>query len=857
MQPGTRLTLLSAGAGTGKTTLLAEWLRTLEHPVAWLSLDSADNDAARFWRHLAAAIETAGEPAGSRMLALLEASDSDSVSPTFDDLLSNLAVSRTPENRLVVVLDDYHVIRAEEIHDSLGRLLDREMPGLHLMIASRHDPPLPLSRLRGRGQLSEIRANDLKFSRLEVGAFLQSANASLEPQDLDTLASRTEGWAAGLRLAALSLAGRHDTAAFVREFAGSHRFVFDYLLDEVLALQSPDTRDFLLRTAILDRLTSELCDAVLQRSGSAEVLDQLERSNLFLVPLDSSREWFRYHQLFREVLRVRAAQELAAELPALHQRAAAWHLEHADFEAAVAHAQACSDPALLAEAVEAAWQEMDRDRRSRQWLEWALLVPAEIAEGRPALAAGIAWAYLTAGNLEAAEHWLEHSSQGDTGAGHPSSHPGPRYLRSSLASARAYMALSNGDTVACAEHARFALDHLPPSEPSLRARPLSLLAIAHWATGELDEAAAILTSEINRATRDGDISFLLPGTYALAELERSRGRLEAAERACTAAIQFCPEGSACELRTADLQTLLADIALARNDLDESENRLARSKELGDQFPLPHWRYRWLVVSSLLASAQGRHDEALSRAEEAERLYVRGPVPDVRPIAAVRARIALRAGHTDEAMRLAASLTAVEPGLDTYLTEYSHLTRARIVLENQDLPAAEGLAREVEQSAMSNGRPGPLAEALLLRAVAAARGGAPTASERLERAAVTASPHRFLAPFAEFWPALATTVAAALREPRAFPATRELQADLGPPRAPGGGPGTSAALHEPLTAREREILAMLADGHRNQDIADELVISLATVKRHVANLYGKLGVTHRTEAVALANRLGLL
>ena len=401
------LVLVCAPAGFGKTALLADWVRSGDRRVAWLSLDAADNDPARFWRHVVAALDRARPGIGERVAPLLGPPRS-----SFEGLVTaliNELAARPGEDEIALVLDDYHLVDARPVHASLAFLLEHLPPGLHLVLAGRSDPPLPLARLRAGGQLAELRADELRFTAEEAAALLRAAiGADLPAAAVAALAARTEGWAAGLHLAALSLRGQADPAGFVATFSGSHRYVLDYLAGEVLDGQPEEVRAFLLQTSVLERLSGELCDAVTGRTGSQAMLEQVERANLFLVPLDEVRGWWRYHHLFADLLRARLQQQHPDRLAALHRNAAAWSAEHGLADDAVRHAVAAGEMTWAARLVEQHFDAVYMLRSEETTVQrWLSALPAELVQSRPRLLLAQALLAATGGRVEAVEPPLD------------------------------------------------------------------------------------------------------------------------------------------------------------------------------------------------------------------------------------------------------------------------------------------------------------------------------------------------------------------------------------------------------------------------------------------------------------------
>jgi LuxR family maltose regulon positive regulatory protein len=479
-----KLTVVSAPAGFGKTTLLAEWLATSEAAkdrAAWVALDQSDNEPALFWAYFIAALQTVHAQIGKNTFALLHSPQPVPVETLLGTLLNEVGAIG---ERVVLVLDDYHLIGAQPIHQGIGFLLDHLPPQLRLVIAGRADPPLPLSRLRARGELAEVRAADLRFTANEPAAFLNEVmGLHLAAEDIATLETRTEGWIAGLQLAALSMQGREDVAGFIRAFAGDDRYIVDYLAEEVLQRQSEQVRSFLLQTSILHRLTGTLCDAVTGQEGGKAMLEALERGNLFVVPLDDKRRWYRYHQLFADDLQARLLEEHPDQVPVLHARASEWYERNGQPDDTIHHALAAADFERVAGLVErVARATMRRSNQSARLLEWLKVVPDDLVRARPVLSTYYAFALLGMGEMDAAatrlsdaERWLDarhnEPASGARGAVDTNDRPGaaqsrmvvadPEELRSlqgTIALARSFRAQALGDVTGSVEQARRALN---------------------------------------------------------------------------------------------------------------------------------------------------------------------------------------------------------------------------------------------------------------------------------------------------------------------------------------------------------------------------------------------------------------
>ena len=733
-----RLTLISAPAGFGKTTLLGEWLGGFERPAAWLSLDEGDKDPTRFLAYLVAALQTVTPDIGEGVLGALQSPQPPPTEAILTALLNE--ISAIPDD-FVLVLDDYHVIDAGAVDDALAFLLDHLPPRMHLVIATREDPHLPLARLRARGQLAELRAADLRFTPSEAAEFLEGAmGLDLSTEDIAALETRTEGWIAGLQLAAISMRGREDATSFIKSFAGSHHFVLDYLVEEVLGQQSESVQAFLLRTSILERLCGPLCDAVLidPSTSGQDTLEYLEHSNLFLVPLDDDRHWYRYHHLFAELLRQRLHQNGEEGVAELHVRASRWYEDNGLETEAIHHALIAEDFERAAGLVEMAWPAMDGRFQAAAWLGWVKSLPDELIRARPVLSVGYAWALLGGGELEAgearlldAEGWLETSADSGGRPEDPSSgmvvvdEEQFQFLPASIASARAYLALAFGDVPGTAEYARRALDLLPRGDHTRRGQAAALLGLAYWTSGDLEAAHQALADAMANFRMAGDLHFAISGTYGLADIRIDQGRLRDAVRTYENALQLAEEQGEPALRgTAELYLGLSGLYLERGDLEAARQHLLKSEELGEHAALPNWPNRRCVATARMAEAQGEFDDALDLLNEAERLYYRSPVPDVRPVTALRTRVWVRQGRLTEALGWAREW-GLSPHDDlSYLREFEHIVLARVLIAEfkterveHSILEARGLLERLLSAAEEGGRMGRAIEILVLQALA--------------------------------------------------------------------------------------------------------------------------------------------
>ena len=878
-----KLTLVSAPAGFGKSTLLAEWLAAVPagaRSAAWLSLDPGDNHPTAFWAYLIAALRTAAPGVGAGALALLRSPQPPPIETVLAPLLNELGAVA---HDVVLVLDDYHVVDAREIQDGMAFLLDHLPPRLHLVLAGRADPALPLARLRARGELVEVRAADLRFTPEEAAAYLNDTmGLALTARDVAALEGRTEGWIAALQLAALSLRGRDDAAGFVAGFAGDDRYIVDYLVEEVLQRQPERVRSFLLQTAVLDRLSGPLCDAVTGQDGGKPMLEALDRGNLFVVPLDDRRRWYRYHHLFADVLRARLADELPDRVPALHRRASAWYEQHGEASEAIRHALAAGDSPRAADLVELAAPAMFRSWQEATLLGWLRALPDELLRSRPVLSNAYAGVLLTSGQLEGvearlrdAERWLE----APAGRGErPDARAAGmvvvdeaefRRLPGVVAMYRAGQALVLGRVADTVRYASRVLDLAPEDDHLRRGGASALLGLASWTVGDLEVADRAYAAAMAGMQRVGHVSDALGCALALADIRIARGRLHAATRTFEQALRLGTEqteqGAPVLRGTADMHVGLSELHRERDDLQAATQHLLWSQELGEHTGLPQNRYRWRVAMARIREAQGDPDGALALLREAERLYVGDFSPNVRPVAASMARVWVAQGRVGDALDWARE-RGLSAGDDlSYLREFEHVTLARVLLARQQhygangthasLLEAVGLLERLRRAADEGERTGSVIEILVLQALAhQARGDLRAALAPLERALTLAEPEAYVRMFVGEGRPMAALLEQALKRGVVPAYVQHLLAAFG--RAADRTPAEQH-LVEPLSARELDVLRLLATDLDGPGISRELVVSLSTVRTHTRNIYAKLGVNDRRAAVRRAAELELL
>ncbi len=613
-----RLTLVTAPAGWGKTTVVGAWLAGRPGAAGWVALDPADNDPARFWRYVAEALRRAGARLDDQAVGALGASDD-----TFEAGLSALvnAAAELPQPA-VLALDDYHVISHPAVHRSVEFLVSHLPERLHLVMASRSEPPIGVPRLRARGELTELRASDLRFDDGEAAALLgEVMGHDLEDSEVMVLRLRTEGWAAGLYLAGLSLRDRADATAFIDAFAGDDRLVVDYLAAEVLDHQPPERREFLLRTSILTRLSGPLCDAVARTGDAARTLADLERSNLFLVPLDSRREWYRYHHLFGELLQHELTLSAAGELPDLHRRAADWYLDHGSVDEAFHHRAAAGDLHRAADLIAEHWVETLSPGSTGTLQRWLAALPEELVEGDPRLCLAGAWIGINLGRPDDAAASIAAVERALGGA---EIDPG---LAASLAAARSLERLLAGDAGQAVELGLAARSL--PSEPGSWERAVASLAlgIALHASGDLDGAAPVLAEAVDAGRRSRAWAPALVALCHLAERDLRLGGVDSAERRAREALRFAEEERHAEFpHAAGGHTVLAQVLVARGDLDGAWREALRGSELARRGRAPTEIAYSVLAQGEVALARHDIDAATAAARDARTLLGSAPDP---------------------------------------------------------------------------------------------------------------------------------------------------------------------------------------------------------------------------------------
>ncbi len=868
-----RLILVSAPAGFGKTTLLSEWLRQAKMPISWLSLDEGDNEPSRFWTYFIAALKQSHNKVGESTLAMLRSPEPTSFEAFLIPLINEIA---SLQEDSVLVLDDYHLITTPQIHETLTFLLEHLPPQLHLAIASRVDPPLPLARLRARAQLTELRAADLRFTHAEAAAFLnQLIQLPLSEKQIAAIQARTEGWIAGLQLAALSMRDAEDISTFIESFKGSQRYILDYLVEEVLERQPKSLQSFLLQTSILEQMCGSLCEAVVGDNHSVngtEILEQLEQRNLFVVSLDDERKWYRYHHLFQELLRHYLHRAEPEQVPEYHRRAAQWYKQHGFIAEAIQHAIAAQDFHWAADLIEQEVPATDHPPiESATLLTLLEALPRELVWNRPWLLLAYAWALLSSSQFEAAvaavqnlECLMKQQEQVS-----PSANTGR--LWGLVTAFKGVQARHQGEASKAIALMEKALRLLSQDDSWLRPMILLNLGVTYFVADNFELAKPVLSEVTRIGQTKGIADPAIAGLYLQAQFQALRGRIDQAIALCQQGFKLAKERSWLTTYAGVLvQVAMGELLREQNQLAAAVQHLTESIERGTQIRQPGVMMGYITLARV-RQAQGDTQAAWEAIWAAEQL----PTwlwPTILSLEACKTRLHLAQGNLDAAITWAEeSGLSVEDELRYSFTdrhphgsELDYLTLARVLIargrvvgtSEPCLDDAIRLLIRLHDFAKAAGRKARVMEVLMLQALVwQVRGDLERGLSLLEQALHIPQQGGYIRLFIdEGQPMVELLRRAASRGIRpnyvsrllaAFnPVERQVSPEVQP-------------LIEPLSDRELEILHYLATGLSNQAIADKLIVSLATVKWHARNIYGKLDVSNRTQAVTKARELGIL
>ncbi|MFN2229033.1 MAG: LuxR C-terminal-related transcriptional regulator [Anaerolineae bacterium] len=889
LNAGRRLALLSAPAGFGKTTLITEWVCATAREIAWLSLDEGDNDPLHFLAYLIAALQQADGRIGHSIQSLLQPAgltqtNTTSLQRLIAPLVTDIAGAGTP---LVLVLDDYHFITNDAVHDITRLLLENQPPIMQTVISTREDPPLPLPRLRARNHIVELRERDLRFTAEEAAAFLsQTMHLTLSPQIVEALEARTEGWIAGLQLAALALqdmatrqGGLADTRTFIAAFSGDNRYVLDYLVAEVLQRQPPASRDFLRRTVVLDRLTAPLCDAVTGHDDSQAMLERLDAANLFLIPLDHRREWYRYHRLFAETLRPTLPPTQAGRL---HQRAALWYESQGEMQSAIQHALAgvavSGDTDLLDDAERLIRQAAETTLHSggvaavRAWLD---ALPDARVRADSTLAIDKGWILALTGDVEPAEAYADAAETAlrqaypnanfpDAADKRPRSGKIPTADLGKLWLLRGYIALGRRNYARATEWIDGALHLLKKEHPHWRVLGLWGMAEAQERTGDITQAIATLR-EASKIGQSGDLAsenqvFAVVVEMSLAAALNSHGKRRDAVALCAQAIERYTDAAGQPSPLAGLVfTRMAMLHYEANQLEAARHYHEKGLALSEPLAIGSLQMFALGIGAPILYACGETEAALDAAQRAQRFASEEALTDAHWLAATEADLRLHQGDLDFVAQWAEAMQLSPDDTPQYLRIEEHLVYARLLLAQGRLADARQWLARLERFVQERNLGRWLITVYILQALTEdAAGYHPTALERLTRAVKLAAPQDYVRAFLDE----DARVLALLPEVRRA-ASNFVEQVL----AAGGAGGTvrdrsqqkadQEALVEPLSEREIEVLRTLALGLSNKEIAAKLFIATGTVKQHLKSIYSKLDVHNRTEATHRAGELGLL
>jgi LuxR family transcriptional regulator, maltose regulon positive regulatory protein len=876
------LTLITAPAGFGKTTLVAASTASCGLPVAWLSLDENDNQTGRFLSYLTASLQKANLQIRTEVGHLLAASQEVFPETILTTLINDLDCA---DCEIVLVLDDYQYISSQAIHEQVTFLLEHCPGAFHLVIASRSDPSLPLSRLRARGQMVELRAADLRFTESEAAQFLNDImGLSLDTRSVAALEERTEGWIAGLQMAALSMRDCEDVSGFIENFSGTNRYILDYLLEEVLASQPGEIQKFLLYTSILDRLTAPLCNDIvetLERSNaltlerSNEILEHLDRSNLFLVPLDDERQWYRYHHLFADLLRTRLDQVYPGISPQLHASAATWFEKNGLILDAIHHASLVTDLEWIERLIEQNYIEMANHGEMSSIRFWIGKLNKEAITQRPWLCLYEAMSRAWFGHLEEAHLWLNEAEKrirsGDTMPDAQSMLGFHTYVKSRITAMQ-------GDTRRAIELCQEALDIIPEDNLGLQIDFRITLGYEYFLYGDFANAGQVLQEMIRSGYNARAINNPVAGYAILARMEIYQGRLHDAYDLLQKAAQLIHDDRGQHLGVNGLvEVEIAVLLYEWDDVEAALRHLTQGLDFislwgkADDFCLAY------TTMSRIHLALGNRAEATVALKKAVQLVQTcGVFSEARgAVDAAQVRLWLHQGDWSSVDRWVTSLDKRfnSPEPYSFENELAHITQARVYIAQKRLEEAIGMLSFLEESAQSSGRQGRLIEILILKALALqAAGDSKQAEAVLAKSLALAEPSGYMRIFLDEGVQMKLLLAQWINHDKAGSlrgyANRLLtQLDnelflISKERgkiSSAGGPSKEAKqiLVEPLSPREEEVLQLIALGKTNQEIARQLIVSPGTVKAHTASIYRKLDVANRTEAVARARQLAIL
>jgi LuxR family maltose regulon positive regulatory protein len=865
-----KLTLISAPAGFGKTTLLSNWVRRLDHPVAWVSLDKGDNDLTSFLVYFVAALQTIETGISE---TVLHAPQPPPIESVLTELINEVA---SIEQNFILVLDDYHVIEAQAVHNALTFLLDHLPPKMHLVITSRSDPLLQIPRLRAQGQITELRAENLRFTTQEATSFLnQVMGLALSEDDVLSLETRTEGWITGLHLAALSLQEKEDAAGFISAFTGDDRYIVDYLVDEVLAQRPKGTQDFLLQTSILDRMAGPLCDAVTGQEGGQDLLERLDQANLFIVPLDNRRRWYRYHRLFADLLRQRLAEGTnSQEINILHQRASQWYEENDFLIEAVEHALAAEDFDNVIRLIDLGAGELLMRSQQSLLLKWQDQLPRELVASHPRFCMIIAWAWVSMGHPQEAENCLQiiEGSLGTEMAEIFSERDRAKEIDPAVQSAlveiavlRIELAIEQGNISRVFELARLVLPYLEDEkrlplfnqQQDLRTVVFFVLGLAYKISGKLGEANEALSEAAVLGQERGNVHIVAGSVGHLASVQSMQGHLHQAVSTCQRGLKLVQEmvGERSPM-SGLIHAELGNLLYEQNDLETALHHLQEGIDVAKPWGLLEAFIHGYTGLARVRAAQGNWDGAFAALDELAELGQANPAMVMPAVETLRALLWVALGKVDAAYHWVMNAGLDPQGEINYHRLGELMVLARVLIARGANIEVVDLLTRMMDTAESAGWFGRLIEMRILLALAHQAGGEREKSMvALEQALISAKPEGYVRVFVDEGHPIATLLSGAETRgiapdyvPKLLAAFETDNVQVEPPSV--------TALIEPLSQRELEVLRLLKTELSGPEIADQLMIALSTMRTHTQNIYSKLGVSNRLAAVRRAEELNL-
>jgi LuxR family transcriptional regulator, maltose regulon positive regulatory protein len=848
-----KLTLVSASAGYGKTALIVNWIHSLGDMsrIAWISLDEGDNEPARFLGYWLSAFRSVDESVGQSSLSLLSLPQLPPLQMILDELLNDLAASA---GHFLIVLDDYHTIINPQIHEALEYFIEHQPTQIHLVITTREDPPLPLARMRARGHMTEIRANDLRFTQDEAQQFFnQSMHLELAEETISTLEARTEGWAAGLQLAALALQNLPDSQEFIQTFHGTHRYILDYLAEEVLRQQDDETRNFLFQTAVLEKFNAPLCNAITGRSDSQDLLLKLEHANLFIIPLDNERIWYRYHHLFADYLRTGLT---ILEQAQLREKASRWYEENDLLFEAVKHALLSQNMEMTADVIERVIQKPSAwsGGEITTLVGWLDALPGQLLQSKPALCLHASRAWYIAGRINLSEKYLDLADQ--SLKERSTSDQDTRTLLAISAERRAALAAMRGDLSFAIERATYALNQLPEDDLYDRARAGAMLGLAYGLKGDLEKASHLLINASDIAHTAGVSFMTVMARCEAALMQITQGKLHLATQTVQQAIQLAGGKQIPPLGFA--WYVLAEIAWEQNELSSAEQYLMDGIEISKQGVLiDDLRYELMLLANLKKST-GDLKAALSAIEQAHSICQSFEIPRLVTLSSAhRVRIQLASGMLDRVDQWAQEYQELRNSYPVeYTREYEDLTLARVYSVNGDHDQALEILTPLYEQANAAGRIRTCIEAaIILSIIHRAQNKPILALEWLAKALTLAETDGFLRLFLEEG-SLISELLPKVRQAAPRLVGQLLQAFSIKRASQKASPPVNNGLINTLSEQELRVLNLIVIGKSNQEIAEELFISIGTAKWHVHNVFQKLGVGNRPQAIALARDMDI-